>query len=154
MGSEYLLSPKIVKEVFGLNSLKNNAEEYIDKEDCFDYFNLVAVLFYIKNHEEYNQIKADVVKEINKRLKRIDRVSFDARICYLLLDSMSCPYIDQKVKKQWGLKLEKVLYGKALLDAESNEFLQQLVTNHWFVCWNDEQVLNNLIVKNNLLFGY
>ncbi|WP_438864319.1 antiviral reverse transcriptase Drt3b [Neptunicella sp.] len=154
MGSEYLLSPKVVKEVFGLDGLKHSAAEYIDKEDCFDYFNLVAVLFYIKNHEEYNQIKAGVVKEINKRLKRIERVSFDARICYLLLDSMSCPYIDQKTKKQWGLKLEKVLFDKALNDEDSNELLEQLVTNCWFVCWNDELVLNNLIVKNNLLFGY
>lgn len=154
MGSEYLLSPKIVKEVFGLNSLKNNAEEYIDKEDCFDYFNLVAVLFYIKNHEEYNQIKSDVVKEINKRLKRIDRVSFDARICYLLLDSMSCPYIDEKTKKQWGLKLEKVLYKKELSAPESNEFFYQLVNNHWFVCWDDKLVLNSLVAKNSLLFGY
>jgi hypothetical protein len=154
MGSEYLLSPKIVKEIFGLNNLKNNAEEYIDKEDCFDYFYLITVLFYIKNHDEYNQIKADVVKEINKRLKRLDRISFDARICYLLLDSMSCPYIDHKVKKQWGLKLEKVLFKKALTIADSNKFLEQLVTNYWFICWNDEIVLNNLIVKNNLLFGY
>lgn len=154
MGSEYLLSPKMVKEVFGLSNLKSNAAGYIDKEDCFDYFNLVAVLFYIKDHEEYNQIKADVVKEINKRLKRIDRVSFDARICYLLLDSLSCPYIDEKTKKQWALKLEKVLFGSALPEAESNEFFNQLSRNYWFVCWDDKVVLNNLIIKNNLLFGY
>jgi hypothetical protein len=154
MGSEYLLSPKTVKEVFGLSGLKHSSGEYIDKEDCFDYFNIVAVLFYIKDHDEYNQIRADVVKEINKRLKWIDRVRFDARICYLLLDSMSCPYIDQRVKRQWGLKLEKVLYGKPLTNEGSKEFLEQLVTNYWFVCWNDQLVMNNLIVKNNLQFGY
>ncbi|MDP5191695.1 RNA-directed DNA polymerase, partial [Rheinheimera baltica] len=154
MGSEYLLSPKKVKEVFGLDSLKSSANNYIDQEDCFDYFNIMAVLFYIKNHEEYNQIRSEITKEINKRLTRIDRVSFDARICFLLLDSMSCPYIDIKNRKSWALKLEKVLYGRALSTEESAHFLEQLVTNRWFVCWDDQIVLDGLASKNNLLFGY
>ncbi|GAB1050098.1 MAG: RNA-directed DNA polymerase [Shewanella algae] len=154
MGSEYLLPPKTVKEVFGLDNLKASATNYINNEDCFDYFNIISALFYIKDQEEYNEIKGNIVKEINKRLIRLDRISYDSRICYLLLDSMSCPYIEIKIKKQWANKLEKILYGRKLSEQDSADFLLQLTSNNWFVCWDDQLVVNNLIDKNNLLFGY
>lgn len=154
MGSEYLLSPKIIKDIFCLNSLKARAEDYIDKEDCTDYFNIVSALFYIKQHPEYNRIRSDVIKEANKRLHRLDRIRFDARICFLFLDCMSCPYIDIKSKTNWAKKAEKVLFGKELAPKESESFLEQLVNNKWFVCWSDEIVLDELSQKNTLLFGY
>ena len=154
MGSEYLLSPKVVKEVFGLDSLTERAEHYLDKEDCIDYFNIVSVLFYIKDKVEYSRIREQVVKEINKRLTNLERVGFDSRICFLLLDCMSCPYIELKKRKQWALKLEKVFYQKALPSDDSSAFLQQLIGNRWFICWDDQVVLENLTHKNTLLFGY
>ncbi len=154
MGSEYLLSPKVVKEIFGLEVLSKRADRYIDKEDCLDYFNIVSVLFYIKEQPEYNRIRSDVVKQIDKRLKRLDRLSFDTRVCLLFLDCMSCPYIDIKEKKKWARKAEKVLFGHELSPNDSDSFLEQLTTNEWFVCWDDKIVLDDLTQKNTLLFGY
>lgn len=154
MGSEYLLSPKAVQDIFGLDSLKSRAEDYIEKEDCIDYFNIVSVLFYIKDQPEYNRIKSDVIKEVNKRLKWLARIRFDARICFLFLDCMSCPYIDMDKRRKWAKEAEKTLFDGELPPNESDEFFQQLVSNEWFVCWKDGIVLEGLTQKNTLLFGY
>lgn len=154
MGSEYLLSPAKISEIFGIERLRKTSEEYTTNEDCFDYFNIISALFYIKDEEEYNKIKETITKEINKRIGSLGNIDSDSRICYLFLDCMSCPHIDIKKRKQWAKKFEKICFGHQLPETESNELLEVLVSNKWFVCWDDQIILDSLLAKKDLLFGY
>ncbi|MCG6489404.1 hypothetical protein K6U37_10560, partial [Vibrio parahaemolyticus] len=79
---------------------------------------------------------------------------FDARVCYLFLDSMSCPYIDERRRRGWAKKFEKEIFRRELAEGQSEELYQTLISNTWFICWDKKIVLENLLENKDLLFGY
>ena len=154
MGDQYLLPNAIFSRVFNVDGLKATSEKYLTSEDCFDYFHLMTALYYAGGVDEYSGFIETLTKEINKRLSVFSCVNYDARMCYLLLDSMSCPYIEEKRKRAWAKKLEKEIFKKNLEEEQSEEFFQTLISNTWFICWDTEVVLENLLDKKELMFGY
>jgi hypothetical protein len=154
MGDQYLLPNSTFSRVFNIDGLKKSSQNYLNNEDCFDYFHIMTALYYSGNVVEYNGFVDTISKEIGKRLNDLSRIKFDARVCYLFLDSMSCPYIDEKRRRAWAKKFEKELYKKELTQDKSEELYQTLVSNTWFICWDTNVVLENLLENKDLLLGY
>ena len=67
---------------------------------------------------------------------------------------MSCPYIEERKKRNWIKKFEKEIFKKALAEEESEKLYQTLTSNTWFICWDTKIVLENLLENKDLLFGY
>ncbi|WP_261886165.1 antiviral reverse transcriptase Drt3b [Vibrio pomeroyi] len=154
MGDHYLLTNSAFSNVFNIEGLRSTSTEYLTSEDCCDYFHIMTALYYAGDVEEYSRFIDTITKEIGKRLGDLSRIRFDARICYLFLDSMSCPYIDGRRKRNWAKKFEKDMFKRELPEDESEELYQTLISNTWFICWDKEKVLENLMENKELLFGY
>ena len=154
MGDQYLLPSSTFSRVFNINGLKETSEKYLTNEECFDYFHIMTALYYAGDVEEYSGFIETLTKEIGKRLGDLSRIKFDARICYLFLDSMSCPNIEERKKGNWIKKFEKEIFKKALAEEESEKLYQTLTSNTWFICWDTKIVLENLLENKDLLFGY
>lgn len=154
MGDQYLLPNSTFSNVFNIDGLRKTSSDYLVNEDCFDYFHIMTALYYAGDVEEYSRFVDTITKEIGKRLGDLSRVRFDARVCYLFLDSMSCPYIEEKRKRSWAKKFEKDIFQKELAEEQSEELYQTLVSNTWFICWDTKIVLENLLENKDLLFGY
>ncbi|EGR1422915.1 RNA-directed DNA polymerase [Vibrio mimicus] len=154
MGDHYLLPNATFANIFNIKGLKATSDEYLSNEDCLDYFHIMTALYYAGGVDEYSNFVDSLSKEIGKRLTNLSRIKYDARICYLLLDSMSCPYIEEKKKRVWAKKFEKEVFHKELNEDKSEEFFQCLTSNTWFICWDTKTVLENLLENKDLLFGY
>jgi hypothetical protein len=153
-GSEYLLSESQYSKTFNLDGLKNRATKYLETEDSFDYFQIMSALFYSADEKDYSGFVERLSKEINLRLENLNNIKYDSRLCYLFLDSMSCPYIDLKRKKSWLNKFEKIMFNKNLEQEKSDKLFEVLTTNTWFICWDTKIVLKHLLENKKLLFGY
>lgn len=155
MGSDYLLSRNQISSIFDLNGLKKRRDKFICQEENFDYFQLMSLLYYIGNEPEYDIIKKDVVKELKGRLSDLGGVTKDAKVCYLLLDSISCPYIDSKIRKEWSLRLYKNIHPKArnTTSQDYDKFFNEISSEEWFISWNYLDLWNTL-EKKELHFDY
>lgn len=148
------LPPNVVKEAFSLEALTSRAENYLSSEESCDYFQIMSALYYCGNNSEYDLIRKDLIKNITKRLSDVQTISTDARICYLFLDSMSCPYIEIKQKRTWF----ELFYKTNNLTTDKSEELKiklfkTLTENNWFISW-DRLELWNILERKELLFGY
>lgn len=152
---EMLLPPNLVKQAFSLDDLTKRGESYLDFEESTDYFQIMSALYYCGDNREYDRIKKDIIKNINIRISSLDTISTDARICYLFLDSMSCPFIDTKVKRRWFDNFYKVVgLSRDNPDAAVKESIFEILTqSQWFISW-DRLELWNILERKELLFGY
>lgn len=152
---EMLLPPNLVKQAFSLDELTERSQLYLDLEESTDYFQIMSALYYCGNDREYELIKKDIIKNISVRISSLDNISTDARVCYLFLDSMSCPFIDLKTKKRWFEDFYKVSrFAKDDSSSEVKEAIfKELTESQWFISW-DRLELWNILERKELLFGY
>lgn len=141
MGDHYLLPNATFANIFNIKGLKATSDEYLSNEDCLDYFHIMTALYYAGGVDEYSNFVDSLSKEIGKRLTNLSRIKYDARICYLLLDSMSCPYIEEKKKRVWAKKFEKEVFHKELNEDKSEEFFSVLLQIHGLYAGIQKQCL-------------
>ncbi len=154
MGDSYFLPPKEVKKIFYIDQLEKSAGEYLDKEICSDYFRIVCALYYIGDHEVYNEIKSSLVISISKRIQKISDTDLNSKFIYLLLDVISCPYIKMSDRESWC----RTLYSK-YRDYDYDEiisesdFFEVISKNFWFISWSYPDLWNTL-EKRQLILSY
>jgi len=153
MGSDYLLNHIQVKSIFDLEGAKQRRDKFLEQEENSDYFQLTSLLYYIGNEPEYNLIKDEVIKEIDFRLKNLESIHKDAKLCYLLLDSISCPFIPEKKRKNWSTSLYITMMKRKPSKAQADEFFQSISDEQWFISWHYPDLWNTL-VKKELQFEY
>ncbi|MBR9866512.1 MAG: RNA-directed DNA polymerase [Oceanospirillales bacterium] len=153
MGSDYLLTQKQVKDIFNLENIKKRSSDFLQQEENSDYFQLTSLLYYIGDEPNYESIKKEAIKLINQRLKNLNNIAKDTKLCLLFLDSMSCPYIDSKDKKNWTKTFSKILYKKDISESNLQELLSALSDEQWFISWNYLDLWNTL-EKKELIFEY
>lgn len=154
MGNDYLMSHKKVISIFDLDGLKSRRGDFLKREECSDYFILTSLLYYIGDEPEYNRFKDQAIKEINNRILNMNDIHKNAKLCYLTLDSISCPFIDNKHRKKWASRLYKVIYKKEPpSDQERDDFFNAISKEQWFISWNYPD-LWNILEKKELRFRY
>lgn len=128
-GEAYLLPNSIVERVFG-----NDAS----------YFNIVACLFYVKDYHQYDAVRESVLRKVDAKLQDFSGILSNTEQACLLLDVLTCPYIDPKRKKRYVLRLCTALSIAKPNNQEFNEFLTFYSAEYWFVNWREVDLLNSL----------
>jgi len=156
MGKDYLLNPIQIKEIFDLPGIKTRTENFIEQEENTDYFQLMSLLYYLGNEPEYSRIKDEAIKQINGRLTKanLHYIKKDAKLCFLFLDSISCPFIDEKSRKKWLQRFAESIPNSSSVNLGSiNHLYDQLSSEQWFISWSYPDLWNTL-EKKELLFEY
>ena len=108
------------------------------------YFQITACLFYIKNRPQFANLKKKIIAEIEEKLNDLSDVHVDTEQACLLLDILVCPYIEQNRRKKWLVRLYKAFGCSPPVAAESSLFLENKDQLHWFVNWQEVDLLNAL----------
>ena len=136
LGQRYLLPAEIIEKLFM-------------GRETLTYFDIVSCLFYIRKEEQYNEVRRKVILTAKKKLQNfsdMDLLMNTEKAC-LILDLLSCPYVDNYLKKNWVLRIFKVFNLSTPSEAEINNFLQSADSHYWFIDWNDVDLLNSLEKK-------
>ncbi|MES2398080.1 MAG: antiviral reverse transcriptase Drt3b [Bacteroidota bacterium] len=137
LGREYRLDKNTLCEYFNIHHTDGKY-----KIGSLNYFSLTVLLFYIKDAERYKLLRYDIMNHIKKMFKAQgkDNSAKKAEMVFLLLDILTCPYVDDLSKKK---KEEKYKYKKELLSLmgvqEANHIGIIEMENFWFTKWTDFQ---------------
>lgn len=107
LGREYRLSPKNLSAYFNIQVV--NDKFIIDRD--LDYFNIVVLLFYIRDIEIYKNIKDELKKYILKKFR--EKKDFEWRneteIVMLLMDILTCPFLNESISKAENIKISDLI---------------------------------------------
>lgn len=125
-------------------------EGLIKSSDYLNYFEVISLLYYFKNHSEYLEIKNKVINIAMSRLRSHDIIKDDSELVHLLLDLLCCPYIpsDLRVKV-----LNLANNDKKQLPNTVESCINVLEGIYWFVNWKDFNI-KRLIERNELKLQY
>lgn len=101
------MSPKNLSAYFNIQVV--NDKFIIDRD--LDYFNIVVLLFYIRDIEIYKNIKDELKKYILKKFK--EKKDFEWRneteIVMLLMDILTCPFLNESISKAENIKISDLI---------------------------------------------
>ncbi|WP_081729230.1 antiviral reverse transcriptase Drt3b [Pseudomonas sp. URMO17WK12:I4] len=128
-GDAHLLPPTIVDKVFRKDST---------------YFNIVSCLFYIKDYQQYSSIREATLKKIDFKIQDLSNIQSNTEQACLLLDSLTCPYIDHKRKSKYIQRACSALSIPKPNAQEIRDFLSTYASEYWFINWHEVDLLNAL----------
>ncbi len=139
LGKDYWIDELTIVKYFG-GSYNRNKTIIFDSE--LNYFAITVLLFYMRDKKRYLRIRDALKLLIIKKLKlKKDFLDKDTECILLLLDCISCPYLDDKFKKRilriYGIKSNQTL-----------DKILQLNTN-WFTKWKDFEFGKELDAKQS-----
>lgn len=148
------LSENEILDIFGY--------EKFDDIRCLSHFEITSILFYIKqkkkNEEDlYKNIRSKIEDIIKGKIDKIgdnkELLLIDTEQILLILDCLSCPYIDIPVRKEIAKFLNK-LFGyttnNEIMRMSDFDFEKNFQYS-WFVNWSNWSFLRTL-VKQQLYF--
>lgn len=144
MGEDYLLPVSELKHIFKIS----------DAPDCnLSYFEMMSCLYYIKARPIYKELNTKLTEMIEKCLRNLEDVERHAESAYILLDTLSCPYIDAAFRK----KILNDLNVKMQIDlstiGDGDAQLSYIEARPWFIKWENIDLLT-LLEKKELSAVY
>ncbi|MDE7347642.1 MAG: RNA-directed DNA polymerase [Muribaculaceae bacterium] len=126
-----------LKSVFSHSMTENTLKSYFRINDAsktykLDYFQICALLFLCGNDPDLMSVKDMVKRSIMNNLGKMDQeeVAISAEHTCLLLDLMTCPYLDNRFKN-------KLLEGLGWNNTRSGAKRKELSSpGRWFFDWN------------------
>lgn len=122
--------------------------------DNLNYFETIALLYYFKNHSEYDEIKLQVIKSSMEKIVSYDRVKDDSELVHLILDLSTCPYVPIENR----LTIFFLFYtniNMAITPTQEvlNNYINATDGVYWFVNWKSLNI-KQLIERNELKSQY
>jgi len=121
--------------------------------DHLEYFSIVSCLFYIKDKNEFSNLRSQIEQRIARILNGCVNVKRSAHDAHLVLDVLACPYLDAN----WRLQLLSDLRSVCSLPNKNlaglNADLAEFEASPWFVRWNSLDMIN-MIRKKELSAVY
>ena len=119
-----------------------------------NYFEIISLLYYFKNHDEYIKLKEILMLSINNLLSDSNNLTIESEAIHLALDLVGCPYID----KENRVLLLKTIYieyikHKTPTEQELHNYIEELEKTYWFVKWKGLDI-KKLIERNELKSQY
>lgn len=107
LGREYRLSPKNLSAYFNIQVV--NDKFIIDKD--LNYFNIVVLLFYIRDIQIYKPIKDELKKYILKKFKEKKDFEWrnEAETVMLLMDILTCPFLNESISKEENITIFELI---------------------------------------------
>lgn len=85
LGDDYMLSPKDLNSIFDINPTR-----------ILSYFEIISLLYYIKDNPKYSIIRSRVIASINHSLKDLSDIKSSTLKAYLFFEATTCPYLDEQ----------------------------------------------------------
>ncbi|WP_158249189.1 antiviral reverse transcriptase Drt3b [Pseudomonas sp. MPR-ANC1] len=142
LGPQYLL-PK--ETLHGISSP--------DSVEPLSYFEIVTLLYYIGDEPLYREARAKVTASIHQHLNHIDDVRINSHKFHLLMDVLTCPYVDRDFRYATASKLFESVTGSKPGKAKAKILMDFFDNNIWFVNWHSFDLLT-VLEKKELLSGY
>jgi hypothetical protein len=122
LGRNYQLDDMAVELVFG---------PMISKKTPWSYFDMVSCLYYIGDNVKHQQIRLSIESAIDSKLKDLTDCHKDSEKAHLLLDSVSCPFLDIAKRKSWITAALKWIDGVEPPEAEVQATIAS--KEYWFI---------------------
>ncbi len=141
---QYQLSRDIIENVIALNN-----------PDKTNYFSLMTCLFYIQNKKEYLSTRNKVFHCILSKFKGdYFTVINDSELAHIFFDSLRCPYLTKKMKKDIA---NVALKPFGIVTQDEVESLVSLISErNWFIDWDTStsDSIERLLMKKELKAPY
>lgn len=126
-------------------------EHLVNRKLDMTYFEIISILYYIRDISQYDSLKSKVKFSIEKHLAGFSQIISKSEAAHIFLDSLSCPYLERPFRRQ----LLKGFYDKYGERSEANidRDLTFFEKEYWFVNWNNLDIYN-VIEKKELQTGY
>jgi len=138
LGREYRLDIKLLCKYFNIGTDETNEKKF--EINSLNYFSITVLLFYIKDAERYKFLRYELMKYVTTifQTEGRDNIRKKAELVFLLMDMLTCPYLDDKTKTN---KDDKYRYKKKLLSLSGVEPVNHIgiieKENFWFTKWTD-----------------
>lgn len=142
LGDNFLISKEILENL-----------TRISKKERASYFETIVILYYIQDDTYYRDIRKNIINSINLTLNDLSDVRIDSGKIYLMLDLLSCPYLEQSKKDSILKDLLKATHSRAITEAEMEEARAYLTRYNWFTSWENIDLMN-MLEKKQLLKAY
>jgi hypothetical protein len=116
-----------------------------------EYFSLVTCLFLIKDDNKMKAIKAEIFDNILRIMTNSKGINLVAHDAHLFLDTMTCPFLDQKQKRKLLTAARKGMKMRVLNNVEADALVTDLGRKPWFTTWDGVDLLS--LIKKKQLSG-
>lgn len=142
LGSRYLLPEEALE---GIAKTTNN--------EPLNYFEIVTLLYYIRNENIYSKIRSKVDLSISHHLSDLSDIRLNSHKSHLLMDVLSCPYVDYSLRCDLVSNVYKTTLNHSPGRKKIGELMSFFESSHWFVNWRTFDLLT-VLEKKELLSGY
>lgn len=147
LGKRYRLSLGALLKYLGL---KDGTEEGVSeiKSGHFNYFSIVVVLYYIRNIKIYQDLRANLQSYIKLFLNEIphERRKRCSESVFLILDLLTCPFLDQTFKKELIS-----IFDSSLDEAQKDHMIRfAKEQKYWFIKWTNFDLTKELFFKSSI----
>jgi len=137
LGRDYRIDEGTLSNNFGMNLDSNTCDNQLN------YFSIVVLLFYIENKKRYEKIKRTLKKHVIEKFNSIldENRGKNTELTFLLLDLISCPYLDRKFKNR--------LFS--IYDINNGHTRSFIINSnkYWFTKWTDFDLGKELEAKKS-----
>ena len=132
---------------FGKNHLMNNdIFTYLDEnEKNITYFDIVSLIYYFKDYEQYSKSRETLFRIAIKRLQTKPNLQQDSEQAHIFLDLVCCPYL--AVDRRQDLLTQYLAIYEPTESFPANilaSFIVELETTFWFVKWKNLNLIRLL----------
>lgn len=119
-----------------------------------NYFQVISVLFYIKNNPIYDQLKSKIKVLVLQKIST-QRASVYSESAHALLDLVRCPYVDRAFKNRLIARAFELEFGRKPTSSEVKNEYKNMCTADWFVDWSENGIkIERLLQKKELKTPY
>jgi len=150
LGREYRLDIKLLCKYFNIGTEEADEKKFII--NSLNYFSITVLFFYIKDADRYKYLRYELMKYVTILFKTEgrDNIRKKAELVFLLMDMLTCPYLDDQTKTD---KDEKYRYKKKLLSLSGVDSANHIgiieKENFWFTKWTDFKLGSELESKRS-----
>ncbi|WP_252959353.1 antiviral reverse transcriptase Drt3b [Pseudomonas simiae] len=124
-----------------------------DSDEPLNYFEIITLLYYIGEEPIYREAREKVTASIHQHLNRIDDARINSHKFHLLMDILTCPYIDLEFRSATASRLFESVTGAKPGKVKLKAVMDFFDNNAWFVNWHNFDLLT-VLEKKELLIGY
>lgn len=138
LGREYRLDVKLLCKYFNIG--RDDTDEKKFEISSLNYFSITVLFFYIKDADRYKYLRYELIKYVTTIFKTEgrDNIRKKAELVFLLMDMLTCPYLDDQTKTN---KDDKYRYKKKLLSLSGVDSANHIgiieKEKFWFTKWTD-----------------
>ncbi|WP_026769407.1 antiviral reverse transcriptase Drt3b [Asinibacterium sp. OR53] len=150
LGREYRLDIRALCKYFNIEI--NNADEKKFEIRPLNYFSITVLFFYIKDADRYKHLRYALMKHVTSlfKVEGRDNIRKKAELVFLLMDMLTCPYLDDQTKTDKEIKYR---YKKKLLSLSGVDSTKHIgiieKEKFWFTKWTDFKFGHELEAKRS-----